>query len=92
MSYDRMMKNEAELAAKVAELLAAAERVDTDEDVRYGKNRHGDELPEQLLRAQTRLARIRELKAELEAEARAQHETKVAAAAAAAEVNRLGDP
>jgi hypothetical protein len=91
MSYDRMMKNEAELAAKVAELLAAAERVDADEDVRYGKNRHGDELPEQLLRAQTRLARIRELKAELEAEARAQHETKVAAAevaevAAAAEV------
>lgn len=46
------------LAAKVAELLAAAERVDANEDVRYGKNRHGDELPEQLQRAETRLARI----------------------------------
>jgi len=84
MSYDRMVKNEEELAAKVAELLAAAERVDADEDARYGKNRHGDELPEQLQRAQTRLARIRELKAELEAEAKAQHETRVTAKATSA--------
>ena len=83
MSYDRMTKNEEELAAKVAELLAVAERVDADEDVRYGKNRHGDELPAQLQRAQTRLARIRELRAALEAEAKAQHESRVAAKAGA---------
>jgi transposase len=73
MSYDRMQKDEAKLRAKVAELMSAAEAADADEDVRYGKNRHGDELPEELTRAETRLARIRALKAELEAEAKQQH-------------------
>ncbi len=79
MSYDRMQKGEAELAAKVAELLRAAEELDADEDARYGKNRHGDELPEELLRTETRLARIRALKAELEAEAKEQHAERAAA-------------
>lgn len=76
MSYDRMQKDEAKLRAKVDELLAAAAAADSDEDVRYGKNRHGDELPEELARAETRLARIRALKAELEAEAKQQHDER----------------
>lgn len=74
MSYERMKKEEEKLEAKVKELLEAAEQVDADEDARYGKNRRGDELPEELRRAETRLARIRELKAELEAEAKAQRQ------------------
>ena len=76
MSYERMIKSKAELEAKVAQLLAAAEATDADEDARYGKNRHGDELPEELRRAETRLARIRALKAELEAEAKAQRDER----------------
>jgi hypothetical protein len=40
-------------------------------DARYGKNRRGDELPEELRRAESRLKRIREAKQALEAEAKA---------------------
>jgi|APDOM4702015248_1054824.scaffolds.fasta_scaffold25802_1 transposase len=72
MSYDRMKKQERELAQKVEGILRAAEKADTEEDKRYGKDRRGDELPEDLRRAETRLARIRAAKAELEAEAKAQ--------------------
>ncbi len=72
MSYDRMQKQEAELTEKVRRLLQAAEAADADEDRRYGKDKRGDELPEELSRAETRLARIRAAKAELEAEARTQ--------------------
>jgi transposase len=72
MSYDRMRKQEAELTEKVHRLLQAAAATDVEEDRRYGKGRRGDELPEDLRHAETRLARIRAAKAELEAEAKAQ--------------------
>ena len=72
MSYDRMEKDAARLRQKVRELLAAAEAADAQEDAEYGKGRSGDELPEELRRAESRLARIKQLKAELEAEARQQ--------------------
>lgn len=71
MSYDRMKEQERQLTSKVAELLKAAEAADATEDKLYGKNKHGDELPAELKRAETRLARIREAKAALEAEAKA---------------------
>jgi transposase len=74
MSYDRMEKDAARLRQKVRELLAAAEAADAQEDAEYGKGKRGDELPEELRRAESRLARIKELKAELEAEARQQAE------------------
>jgi len=74
MSYDRMEKDAARLRQRVRELLAAAEAADTREDAEYGKGRSGNELPEELRRAETRLARIKQLKAELEAEARQQDE------------------
>ncbi len=74
MSYDRMQQKEAELSAKVKELLAAAAACDDEEDATYGKDRRGDELPEELRRAQSRLERLRTLRAELEAEARRQQE------------------
>jgi transposase len=74
MSYDRMKAQEAELSKKVKELLTAAEVADAEDDAKYGKGRRGDELPEELQRAESRLARIREAKAALEAEAKAAHE------------------
>jgi transposase len=76
MSYDRMTKREAELAAEIAELeaqaealLAEAEHTDAAEDARYGAERRGDELPAELARRRTRLATIRKAKADLEADA-----------------------
>jgi Transposase DDE domain len=53
----------------VGALLADAERVDSEEDERFGPDRRGDELPEQLQRREQRLAAIREAKQALEAEA-----------------------
>jgi len=76
MSYERMGKAEAQLEAEiaalranVAALLEEAEAVDAEEDERYGPDRRGDELPEELQRREQRLARIREAKQALEAEA-----------------------
>jgi len=71
MSYERLQQREKELGEKVAALLKAAEEADAAEDTLYGKNKRGDELPEELKRAETRLAKIRAAKAELEAEAKA---------------------
>jgi len=69
MSYARMSEKEKILAAEVSDLLAEAEAIDRDEDAKFGKNRRGDELPEQLRRREDRLATIRQAKADLEAEA-----------------------
>jgi transposase len=76
MSYERMKKQEAELAKKVEALLRAADEADAAEDARYGKDKRGDELPEDLRRAESRIARIRAAKAALEAEAKAQLEAE----------------
>ena len=72
MSYARMSEREAALQAKVAELLARADATDEAEDAEYGEDRRGDELPEELQRAEGRLAKIRAAKAALEAQAREQ--------------------
>jgi transposase len=84
MSYGRMEEAERKLTAEITALLAEAQRVDAAEDTRYGKGRRGDELPTELARRASRLAKIRAAKAALEAEARAQ----AAAAAAAAQAKR----
>ena len=77
MSHERMVKKEAQLEAEIAEirtnvdaLLDEAERVDAEEDDRFGAENRGDELPEELRRRETRLAKIREAKEALEREAR----------------------
>lgn len=69
MSYGRMLKLEAELEAEVKAILDEAEAIDAAEDEQFGDAR-GDELPPELARRETRLAKIREAKAALEAEAR----------------------
>jgi transposase len=71
LSYERMKKAEQELAAEVGRLLDQAQRIDEEEDELYGKGKRGDELPEELRERETRLAKIRALKAELEEEAKA---------------------
>ena len=74
MSYGRMKEKEAQLQAEVEELLRRAQEVDEEEDRRYGKDKRGDELPEELAFREGRLRKIREARAALEAEARAQAE------------------
>lgn len=71
MSYGRLQAKELELEQKVEELLKQAELVDAEEDRRYGKGVRGDELPEELRHHESRLQKIREAKASLEAEAKA---------------------
>ncbi len=71
MSYGRMKEREAQLAAEVAELLQQAREADDEEDRRYGKDKRGDELPEELAFREGRLEKIREAMAALEAEAQA---------------------
>jgi hypothetical protein len=51
-------------------LLQRAEAVDAAEDEKYGKDQAGDELPADLARRESRLAKIRAAKPELEAEAK----------------------
>ena len=76
MSYRRMKEKETQLAAEVAELLRRAQEVDDEEDRRYGKDKRGDELPEELAFRKGRLEKIREAMAALEAEAQAAAEAE----------------
>jgi len=71
MSYGRMRTQEAALEQEVHALLRQAEAADREDDRRYGPERRGDELPAELARRESRLQKIREAKAALEAEARA---------------------
>jgi transposase len=70
MSYGRMEETEKRLRKEVQELLKEAEAVDEEEDKRYGRERQGEELPEELQRRETRIARIQEAKKALEERAR----------------------
>jgi transposase len=84
MSYDRMCEKEEQLRAEVERLLKEAAETDAAEDKRYGKGVRGDELPAELARRESRLRKIREAKASLEAEAKEQ--AKAAAAAVEAKL------
>ncbi len=72
MSYGRMEETEKRLREEVRKLLSQAAATDKEEDKRYGGDRRGDELPEELQRRETRIARIREAKRALEERAREQ--------------------
>lgn len=80
MSYGRMGEAERKLRAEVEELLRRAAETDAAEDEKYGKGKRGDELPEELARRESRLKKIREAKAELEAEAKQRAAEQKAAA------------
>lgn len=70
MSHKRMLEEEARLEQKVKDLLASAEEADASEDAQHGAGVRGDELPEELRRAEARRARIRAARLALEEEAR----------------------
>ena len=76
MSYGRMEETEKRLREEVQELLKEAEAVDEEEDKRYGRERQGEELPEELQRRETRIARIQEAKKALEERAREKAESE----------------
>jgi transposase len=76
MSYGRMQETEKRLRKEVRELLQQAEAADEEEDSRYGRDRQGDELPEELQRRKTRIARIREARRTLEERAREEAESR----------------
>ena len=84
MSYARMSEKQKILAGEVSELLAEAEKVDTDEDAKFGKDNSGYGLPEELARREGRLAKITQAKAALEAEASERAATEAAERARAA--------
>src|SRR5713226_1633972 len=70
MSYGRMEETEKRLREEVQELMKQAEAADEEEDKRYGRERQGEELPEELQRRETRIARIQEAQKALEERAR----------------------
>jgi transposase len=70
MSYDRMKAEETRLKEEIAKLLADAQAVDEAEDIEHGPDGRGDELPDELARRQTRLAKIRAARKLLEERAR----------------------
>jgi transposase len=72
MSYERMKAEETRLKQEIAKLLADAEAADKAEDIEHGPDRHGDELPDELTRRQSRLAKIQGAKKLLEERARAE--------------------
>jgi len=65
-----MKEESARLETEIADLLSRAERVDYEEDKEYGRDTRGDELPKELAFRESRLARIKQAMAELEAEAK----------------------
>jgi transposase len=83
MSYARMQEEERRLKQEIAKLMREAEVTDRTEDRSYGPDKRGDELPDELAHRESRLRKIQEAKAALEAEARA------AAAAAGVEENEI---
>ena len=69
MSYGRMKEKQQQLREEVKQLLEQAEAADEEEDRRHGDQR-GDELPEELRRRETRLAKIKQAKKVIEQRAR----------------------
>jgi len=82
MSYDRMQTSSERLEAEIAELLQKAEEVDAAEDELYGEGEAPQDLPDELHRRQSRLARIRAAMAALEQEAKETRAAELRAQAA----------
>jgi transposase len=70
MSYGRMKKEEKRIKQDIRRWFEQADAVDAGEDLLYGADKMGDELPEELQRAETRRKRIREAMAQLKKRAR----------------------
>ena len=68
-SYSGLERNEDKLVAEIQDLLKKAAEEDAAEDERFGRDRTGDELPDELRRREDRLRVIEQAKAALEADA-----------------------
>jgi transposase len=66
MSYERMRKEEERLVKEIKAITTRAAQEDAAEDAEFGPDFRGDELPEELARRESRLAKIRAAKARLE--------------------------
>jgi len=88
--YQKLSEEEERLRHLVEGLLAEAERVDQEEDLRYGKGQSEHSLPPELATSAARLERIRQAKRELEEEAKQQAEA--AAKQAQPHKRRVGRP
>ena len=76
MSYGRMVDAEERLKGEIADYQKRCRQADAEEDSLFGADSCGYSLPEELKRRESRLSRIREAKAALEAQARAAAEAK----------------
>jgi transposase len=76
MSYRRMVEEEQRLRAQIRQMLAESDAVDAEEDAAHGPNRRGDGLPAELAHRQSRLKKIQQAKAALEARAKAAAEAR----------------
>nr|WP_228007094.1 transposase [Cyanobium sp. LEGE 06143] len=97
MSHERMLKAEKQLEKEINALMRKAEILDAQEDRRYGKDKRGSDLPDELRRRQDRLARIRQARKEMEAETAAaaalqRHEEAEAAKAKATAAHESDAP
>jgi len=87
MSYGRINEKQKQIREEVKRILAEAEAADEAEDRQYGDKR-GDELPEELQRRETRLAKLKQAKKVLEQRAR----DKAAAEGKSAEAVKRAKP
>ena len=69
-------RTEKALSDEIDRMLAEAEAKDAEEDAAFGKDRRGDELPDDLRTREGRLKRLRECKARLEKERIAAEESQ----------------
>ena len=88
MSYERMQAEEERLNTEIAALLKAAEDEDALEDIQFGPDFRGDEVPEELQRREQRLATIRAAKARLEARKREEEADAIARDAEADQIEK----
>jgi transposase/IS5 family transposase len=68
MSYGRMKETEKKLRDEIERITKRAQSLDAAEDKEFGPDFRGDELPQELQRRETRLAKIREAMKRLEDE------------------------
>ena len=68
-SYKGLERSEQKLLDEVKDMLERAEKADEAEDAKFGKDRTGDELPDELRIRSDRLRKIQEAKKALEADA-----------------------
>ncbi len=54
------------LKTKIGQMLAEAQKIDDEEDEKYGKGKRGDEIPEELLDPEVRQAKIKKLREKME--------------------------